>query len=185
MPSHAEKRILPYSSEQLFDLVMDIDKYPEFLPWCLAARVNERKRNELGADVIVGYGPFREKFTSRVRFKRPKEIEVDYLQGPLTQLQNKWTFRDMRGGQCEVDFFIDFALKASKADIAVSATGIAGPGGATDSKPVGLVYIGVANGKTGAIFAIKNVFGGNRTAVRLETVETALSMLREEIRSIS
>lgn len=112
MPSHAEKRILPYSSEQLFDLVMDIDKYPEFLPWCLAARVNERKRNELGADVIVGYGPFREKFTSRVRFKRPKEIEVDYLQGPLTQLQNKWTFRDMRGGQCEVDFFIDFALKS-------------------------------------------------------------------------
>lgn len=77
------------------------------------------------------------------------------------------------------------ALKASKADIAVSATGIAGPGGATDSKPVGLVYIGVANGKTGANFAIKNVFGGNRTAVRLETVETALSMLREEIRSIS
>lgn len=112
MPSHAEKRILPYSSEQLFDLVMDIDKYPEFLPWCLAARVNERKRNELGADVIVGYGPFREKFTSRVRFKRPKEIEVDYLQGPLRQLQNKWTFRDMRGGQCEVDFFIDFALKS-------------------------------------------------------------------------
>ncbi|TAL37710.1 MAG: CinA family protein [Alphaproteobacteria bacterium] len=73
------------------------------------------------------------------------------------------------------------ALKASKAHIAVSATGIAGPGGATDTKPVGLVYIGIANGKTGNSFTLKNMFGGDRSAVRLETVETALTALKKEI----
>lgn len=111
MPSHEEKRVLPYTSEQLFDLVMDIEKYPQFLPWCLAARINSRAKNDLSADVIVGYGPFRERFSSRVHFTRPKEIEVDYLNGPMSQLQNKWIFRDLKGGQCEVDFFIDFSLK--------------------------------------------------------------------------
>ncbi|MBL8713357.1 MAG: CinA family protein [Alphaproteobacteria bacterium] len=76
------------------------------------------------------------------------------------------------------------ALAASKADIAISATGIAGPGGATESKPVGLVYIGVANGKTGKSFAVKNLFGGDRSAVRLETVETALTFIKREIDAI-
>ena len=75
----------------------------------------------------------------------------------------------------------DGALKASQAHIAVSATGIAGPGGATESKPVGLVYIGVANSKTGKSYSIKNLFGGDRTAVRLATVETALTAIRREI----
>ena len=76
------------------------------------------------------------------------------------------------------------ALKASKAHIAVSATGIAGPGGATETKPVGLVYIGIANGKTGNSFTLKNMFGGDRSAVRLETVETALTAIKKEIESI-
>jgi coenzyme Q-binding protein COQ10 len=111
MPSHEEKRVLPYTAEQLFDLVMDIDKYPEFLPWCVAARINERGKNDLSADVVVGYKVFREKFSSRVHFKRPKEIEVEYLQGPMRHLHNKWAFKDLRGGQCEVDFYVDFSLK--------------------------------------------------------------------------
>ena len=111
MPSHAEKRVLPYTSEQLFDLVMDIEKYPEFLPWCVAARINERSKNDLSADVIVGYKVFREKFSSRVHFKRAKDIEVEYLKGPMRHLHNKWVFKDIRGGQCEVDFYVDFSLK--------------------------------------------------------------------------
>jgi len=90
---------------------MDIEKYPQFLPWCLAARINEKKKNELSADVVVGYGPFRETFSSRVLFSASKTIEVDYLKGPMRQLHNKWIFRDLRGGQCEVDFYIDFSLK--------------------------------------------------------------------------
>ena len=111
MPSHSEKRVLPYTSEQLFDLVMDIEKYPEFLPWCVAARINERGKSDLSADVVVGYRVFREKFSSRVHFKRPKEIEVEYLKGPMRHLHNKWVFRDIRGGECEVDFYVDFSLQ--------------------------------------------------------------------------
>lgn len=76
------------------------------------------------------------------------------------------------------------ALKGSNADIAVSATGIAGPGGATADKPVGLVYIGIGNKKNGHIGATKNLFSGDRSAVRMATVETALTMLKAEIESL-
>ncbi len=112
MPSHTETRILPYSAEQLFELVMDIEKYPEFLPWCLAARINTKKKADIEADVIVGYKMFREKFSSRVHFTRPKEIEVEYMQGPMRHLHNKWTFKDMKAGQCRVEFEVDFSMKS-------------------------------------------------------------------------
>lgn len=112
MPSHRETRILPYSAEQLFDLVMDIEKYPEFLPWCLGARINDRKKKELEADVIVGYKMFREKFTSRVHYIRPDAIEVEYMKGPMRHLQNKWVFRSTKAGQCSVDFYVDFSLQS-------------------------------------------------------------------------
>ncbi|MDP2204819.1 MAG: type II toxin-antitoxin system RatA family toxin [Alphaproteobacteria bacterium] len=112
MPSHQEKRILPYSAEQLFDLVMDIEKYPEFLPWCIGARINTRDKNEVNADVIIGYKMFRERFSSRVHCIRPNAIEVEYLKGPMRHLQNKWVFTNMRAGQCEVDFYVDFSLES-------------------------------------------------------------------------
>jgi coenzyme Q-binding protein COQ10 len=110
MPTHSETRIVPYSAEQLFDLVMDIEKYPEFLPWCLGARVNTKSKNDLDADVLIGYKMFREKFSSRVHFTRPKEIEVEYLKGPMRHLHNKWVFKDLKEGQCKVDFYVDFTL---------------------------------------------------------------------------
>jgi len=112
MPSHSESRVLPYSSLQLFDLVMDIEKYPEFLPWCIGARINSRSKNDMEADVLVGYKMFREKFSSRVHFTRPGEIEVEYLKGPMRHLHNKWLFQDIKPGQCKVDFYVDFSLKA-------------------------------------------------------------------------
>lgn len=111
MPSHHETRILPYSAEQLFDLVMDIESYPAFLPWCIGARVNDRSKNNLDADVVIGYKMFREKFSSRVHFNRAKDIEVEYMQGPMRNLHNKWTFRNMKAGQCEVDFYVEFSMK--------------------------------------------------------------------------
>lgn len=109
MPAHHEKRVLPYSAAQLFDLVMDIERYPEFLPWCVGARINEQGASDLSADVIVGYKMFREVFSSRVHFKKNKEIEVEYLKGPMRHLHNKWAFKDVKGG-CEVDFYVDFSL---------------------------------------------------------------------------
>jgi coenzyme Q-binding protein COQ10 len=111
MPTHSESRIVPFSARQLFDLVMDIEKYPEFLPWCIGARINSKSKNDLNADVIIGYKVFREVFSSRVHFTSPKEIEVEYLKGPMRHLHNKWVFRDLKENQCKVDFYVDFSLK--------------------------------------------------------------------------
>jgi len=111
MPTHSETRILPFTAEQMFSLVMDIEKYPEFLPWCIGARINSRSSNDLEADVLVGYKMFREKFSSRVHFTWPKEIEVEYLKGPMRHLHNKWTFKDLKGSRCQIDFYVDFSLK--------------------------------------------------------------------------
>ncbi len=112
MPSHSETRILPYTSQQMFDLVMDIGKYPEFLPWCIGARINSQSKNNLEADVLIGYKMFRESFSSRVHFTNPKEIEVEYLKGPMRHLHNTWIFKDLQAGRCQVDFYVDFSLKA-------------------------------------------------------------------------
>ncbi len=111
MPAHSERRILPYTAEQMFDLVLDIDKYPQFLPWCLAARINKRSASTLEADVLIGYKLYKEKFSSRVRFVRSSEIEVEYLKGPMRHLHNKWEFKEMKKG-CQVDFYVDFSLKS-------------------------------------------------------------------------
>ena len=112
MPSHKETRVLPYTSEQLFDLVIDIEKYPQFLPWCLGARINKRKTNYLEADVIIGFQLYREVFSSRVHMIRPNAIEVEYLKGPMRHLHNKWVFTDLGRDKCEVDFYVDFSLNA-------------------------------------------------------------------------
>lgn len=109
---HNENRVLPYSPEQMFDLVIAVDQYPQFLPWCIGARINERRATEINADVIVGYKMFRERFTSRVLFSRPGMIEVDYLKGPLRHLQNRWAFSAAKGGACRVDFHVEFDFEA-------------------------------------------------------------------------
>lgn len=111
MPSHQEIRVLPYTAEQLFDLVIDIERYPAFLPWCLGARITGRQDHMLEADVIVGYKMFREVFSSRVHMIRPNAIEVEYLKGPMRHLHNKWVFTPLGKNRCEVDFSVDFSLK--------------------------------------------------------------------------
>ena len=111
MPTHAERQIVPYRPEQLFDLVADDGKYPEFLPWCAAARVRHRTPAELVADITVGFGPFRESFTSRDTLERPNHIRVRYENGPFRYLNNQWDFLPRDQG-CEVDFFIDFEFRS-------------------------------------------------------------------------
>src|SRR5689334_14486187 len=78
MPTHAERRFLPYTAEQLFDLVADVGRYPEFLPWCLSARVRERTADTITADLLIGFRMVRERFTSRVVLDRPRRIDVTY-----------------------------------------------------------------------------------------------------------
>ena len=111
MPSHKEERFLPYTPEQMFDLVADIDRYPEFLPWCVGARITSREQNVVHADLMVGFKMLREKFTSRVALTRPDRIEVAYLDGPFRYLKNQWMFVARDGG-CVIDFYIDFEFRS-------------------------------------------------------------------------
>ena len=108
MPTHAEKRVLPYTPRQLFDLVADIEKYPEFLPWCIAARIRERDGNRLVADMVIGFKMFRERFTSQVTLDRDRgRIDVAYAEGPFKYLTNHWVFEEHPRG-CVIDFYVDF-----------------------------------------------------------------------------
>ncbi|HTR15589.1 MAG TPA: type II toxin-antitoxin system RatA family toxin [Acetobacteraceae bacterium] len=111
MPTHAERKMIPYRPDQLFDLVADVGRYPEFLPWCVGARVRSRKETELVAGLSIGFGPFRESFMSRVALERPQRIRVRYEDGPFRYLNNEWIFRpDSRG--CMVDFYVDFEFRS-------------------------------------------------------------------------
>ncbi len=111
MPTHAEHKIIPYRPEQLFDLVADVGKYPEFLPWCVGARVRSRTEHELVADLTIGFGPFRESFTSRVTLDRPSRVRVSYEDGPFRYLNNQWGFQPNPRGS-EVRFFVDFEFRS-------------------------------------------------------------------------
>ena len=110
MPSHAETRVLPYTPEQMFDLVADVREYPRFLPWVAALRVRRDTETETLADMVVGFKGLRETFTSRVAKLRPERIDVDYVDGPLKHLRNEWRFRPDPAG-CAVDFSVDFAFR--------------------------------------------------------------------------
>ncbi|MBC7986462.1 MAG: type II toxin-antitoxin system RatA family toxin [Sphingomonadaceae bacterium] len=110
MPRHTESRALPYTREQMFDLVADVGRYAEFLPWVIAVRVRSNSASEMVADLIVGFKSLRETFTSRVDKHRPEAIRVDYVEGPLKYLHNDWKFRPAPGG-CVVDFHVDFAFR--------------------------------------------------------------------------
>ena len=111
MPTHAEKRKLPYTCEQLFDLVAAVDLYPQFLPWCLASRITRREGNVFYADLVIGYKMVREKFGSKVTALRPDHIHVEYLSGPMKYLSNHWRFIEEEDGFCTIDFFVDFEFK--------------------------------------------------------------------------
>ena len=118
MPTHAERQIVPYSPEQIFDLVADVGSYPKFLPWCTGARIRSKNGNELVADLTIGFGPFRESFTSRVTLERPNRINVKYENGPFRYLNNEWDFLPHPKGT-EVDFFVDFEFKSRILQVAI------------------------------------------------------------------
>jgi coenzyme Q-binding protein COQ10 len=112
MPRHSESRHLPWSPEQLFDLVADVGRYQEFLPWVAATRIRADSETEMLADLIVGFKALKETFTSRVRKRRPDEIGIDYVEGPLKYLHNEWRFRPDGQGGTIVDFSVDFAFRS-------------------------------------------------------------------------
>jgi coenzyme Q-binding protein COQ10 len=125
MPSHHETRALPHSPQQLFALVADIERYPEFLPWCLAARNNRRQATEDGeivwSDLVIGFRLVRERFTSKVALMPggageggdgPPRIDVEYVDGPMKYLHNHWVFRPGADGGCEIEFYVDFEFRS-------------------------------------------------------------------------
>ena len=112
MTVHAEKRVVRHGPEQLYALVADVRSYPQFLPWCLAARIRHQGEVSLAADLIIGFRMFREKFTSYVDLdEEALEINVRYAEGPFRYLTNKWRFLPHEEG-CEIDFYVDFEFNS-------------------------------------------------------------------------
>ena len=112
MPRHSETKHLPYTPEQMFELVADVARYDEFLPWVVAVRVRSSSEAETIADLVVGFSAFKERFTSRVSKQRPERIVVDYIEGPLKYLKNEWRFEAAEDGGTDVHFSVDFAFKS-------------------------------------------------------------------------
>ncbi|ARE42163.1 Putative oligoketide cyclase/lipid transport protein [Rhodovulum sp. P5] len=116
MPSHSENREMPYTAQQMYDLVADVASYPQFLPWTAAARI--RSRTDFGdnevmeADLVISFKVFRERFGSRVTlWPGQHRIDTEYLDGPFRYLRSYWKFEDIGADRCKVEFFVDFEFK--------------------------------------------------------------------------
>lgn len=120
MPTHSETRILPYSPQQLFGLVVDVEKYPEFLPWCRAARIVSRTEDAFVGELIISFSHLTERYTSRVTptpatAENVATIEVALVSGPFKHLSNHWRFAPHPDGT-ELSFAVDFAFKSALLD---------------------------------------------------------------------
>lgn len=111
MRSHRETRVLPYSAAQVYDVVADVKNYPEFLPWCTAARIKPIDETTFEADVAIGFKMVREVFSSRVQLQPSHQVDVVYLKGPFKTLTNRWHFREHPKGM-EVEFFLEFEFRS-------------------------------------------------------------------------
>lgn len=117
MPKHHETRALPYTAQEMYDLVADVGAYPQFLPWTAAARIRARTALPDGsevmeADLVISFKVFRERFGSRVvLWPEARKIDTEYLDGPFKYMRSSWAFRDREGGGCEVEFFVDFEFR--------------------------------------------------------------------------
>lgn len=112
MASFSDHRTLPYTPGQLFDLVIDIESYPLFLPWCKGAHILAGHDDHLVADLRVGFSVFEEQFTSRVFFDRPSVIRTSYARGSLTHLDSTWRFEDDGAGGTHLSFNVQFDFQS-------------------------------------------------------------------------
>lgn len=117
MPSFKQSKILPYSAKQMFDLVIDIEKYSEFLPWCKNARIISKISPEnIQAELLINFKNFFEKYTSDVQFARLENgeyfVDVVAIKGPFKSLINKWQFIPMDQNQCLVEFYLEFEFNS-------------------------------------------------------------------------
>jgi coenzyme Q-binding protein COQ10 len=118
MPRFSSKRRVPHSATQMFDLVADVERYPEFVPLCHSLKVRQRTPNPNGtevviADMTVSFKLVREAFTSRVTLDRTNlKILVEYLRGPFSSLENRWSFEPKSDDTCDVGFFLSYEFKS-------------------------------------------------------------------------
>lgn len=116
MPTHSETRHLPYTAQQMYDLVADVARYPEFLPWTAAARVRSTRKDGQAvimlADLVISFKVFRERFGSRVTlYPETYKIDTEYLDGPFKKMVSEWSFEEADDGGCYVNFFVDFEFR--------------------------------------------------------------------------
>lgn len=116
MPTHSEIRKLPYTAQQMYDLVGDVGKYPDFLPWTAAARIRSDRdmgdHRVMDADLVISFKVFRERFTSRVvLWPKDRKIDTEYLDGPFKHMKSNWAFTDLPDGGSEVHFYVDFEFR--------------------------------------------------------------------------
>ncbi len=118
MPRFSSKRRVPHSAEQMFDLVADVERYPEFVPLCHSLKIRQRTKRPDGtevvvADMTVSFKLVRESFTSQVTLDRPNlKIQVEYLRGPFKNLENRWTFEPKGDDVCDVGFYLSYEFKS-------------------------------------------------------------------------
>ncbi|HTI79613.1 MAG TPA: type II toxin-antitoxin system RatA family toxin [Acetobacteraceae bacterium] len=120
MPRHEERQTLAYAPDELFSVVADVKEYPAFVPWCSGARIRHEDEREVIADLEIGFGLFKESFTSQVTLDRPRQVLVRAIEGPLEHLTNTWTFTQV-GNETSVDFVIDFQFKSHLLDHVASS----------------------------------------------------------------
>ena len=109
---HEERRIIKHTPSNLFKLVSDVKRYPEFLPWCLGARVKNNRKNNFEADLIIGFKIYKEIYSSEISLDNiNNKIIVNYKDGPFEYLENYWVFKNNKNG-CEVEFMVDFKFKS-------------------------------------------------------------------------
>jgi coenzyme Q-binding protein COQ10 len=118
MPQFSTKRRVYHAASEMFDLVSDVEKYPQFVPLCAATRIKSRSEKDNGVTVLVvemtvAYKMIRQSYASRATLDRPKlNILVEYLTGPFSRMQNRWAFRAIDDRTCEVEFFIDYEFRS-------------------------------------------------------------------------
>ncbi|WP_135077894.1 type II toxin-antitoxin system RatA family toxin [Terasakiella sp. SH-1] len=113
MPTHAEIKKSPFSAAEMYNLVADVAKYPDFLPWCVATRVRSLEGNHMVADMVIGFKMIREKYTSEVTLDQDKEVQIVYKNGPFKYLNSHWKFDEDENGGCTIDFFVDFEFRSA------------------------------------------------------------------------
>jgi coenzyme Q-binding protein COQ10 len=127
MPSFRTKRRVQHSAASMFDLVADVERYPDFVPLCRGLKVRRREANDDGvevlvADMTVAYKLVRETFRSRVTLDKPNfQILVEYLEGPFSHLENRWTFHPTGEDACDIEFFIDYEFRSSTLGLLMGA----------------------------------------------------------------